>query len=138
MKRRGAYGWMAAGLLVWAGAALRAQEPEAAAPAADEAAFRDPFAPIGYQPTGARPATNAEAPSGTLQIANMSPEQQARLRSKLQVSGIMRAGQDFVALVNDSLIGAGDVLEVDFEGQRLRLVVQAIDKETIKLEPAPE
>jgi hypothetical protein len=40
--------------------------------------------------------------------------------------------------VNDSLVGPGDILEVDFEGQLLKLLVQDIDRDTIKLEPAPE
>jgi hypothetical protein len=141
-------GGLMAGALALFAAAGRADEPaatpEAAAPQAEapEVAVtdpnRDPFAPVGYQPAGARSTTAEDQPSGTLQISNMSPEQQARLRAKLLVSGIMRTGASFVALVNDSLVGPGDILEVDFEGQLLKLLVQDIDRDTIKLEPAPE
>jgi hypothetical protein len=109
------------------------------------AVTRDPFWPVGYVPpdpslaasdTNATPAVEGEKPKAGLQIENLSEEQQAAIRRKLKVSGIMRFGPDYVARINNQLVSAGDELPVELEGQRLLFLVRSITKDSVQLEPS--
>jgi hypothetical protein len=117
--------------------------------AAAAATKRDPFWPVGYDPAAAvaaaaapaesAPAVSApaEAPErkAILQIDNLTEAQLAIVRSQLKVSGIMRFGPDYVARINNQLVGAGDDLAVRVEGQELTYSVRAITKDAVQLEP---
>ena len=106
----------------------------------DPASLRDPFWPVGYAPqvsssssvdTG---AGQDEVKAG-LQFQNLTEEQQAFFRSKLRVSGFMRSGTGYLARINDQLVGAGDSVSVEYEGQKFAFQVRAISKDSVQLEP---
>ena len=136
----------AAGEAAPAAAPAPATAPAAEAPvaAAAQGAERDPFWPVGYAPQQASAAEPQAAPTETapdakpkttLQIDNLSPEQQAVIRNQLRISGIMRFGPDYVARVNGQLASAGDELTAEVEGQRVVFVIRSITKDAVQLEP---
>lgn len=118
-----------------------AAQPTNAVPTATEAVSRDPFWPVGYAPRAevAAPvaSTESEGPKTGLLINNLNPEQQAALSRKLHVSGIMKTGSEYLARLNNQLVGAGDEVTVDFEGQVLTLIVRSISKDSVQIEPKP-
>ena len=135
-----AHGLAAALLLLTAGAAAAQTNAAAAA--------RDPFWPVGYAPRveapaedtpeDAAPAPAAEAPreeKSGLRIDRLSEAQQEIVRRKLKVSGIMRIGAAYMARINNQLVGEGDEVGVELEGQNLAFLVRSITKDAVQLEP---
>ena len=121
-----------------------ADEPVAALPPD----LRDPFWPVGYAPRveapaedtpeDAAPAPAAEAPreeKSGLRIDRLSEAQQEIVRRKLKVSGIMRIGAAYMARINNQLVGEGDEVGVELEGQNLAFLVRSITKDAVQLEP---
>ncbi len=47
----------------------------------------------------------------------------------------MRFGPDYVARINGQLVGAGDEVAVELEGQRLMFLVRTITKDAVQMEP---
>ena len=124
--------------------AARAEDTAATKPAdpdADKrAVMRDPFWPVAYAPRGDSPASavpGSDDPQAGLQIKNLSADQQAALGRRLRVSGIMKTGSAYLARLNNQLVGDGDEITLDFEGQPLTLVVRTISKNSIQIEPKP-
>ncbi len=106
----------------------------------DPSTLRDPFWPVGFTPqvttASVIPGEPAEevAKAG-LQFQNLTEEQQAFFRSKLRVSGFMRSGSGYLARINDQLVGSGDSVTVDYEGQSFAFQVRTISKDSVQLEP---
>jgi hypothetical protein len=128
-------------LLALLAGAARAEETPAATNAVSAPAplvTRDPFWPIGYAPVGDLPAASGDsrdAPKTGLRIDNLSPAQQEALGRRLKVSAIMKTGAGYLGRVNNQLVGPGDEITVEFEGQQLTLVVRGISQDSVQIEP---
>ena len=125
--------------LVLCSSAVHAQpaaKPETAPPP------RDPFWPVGYAPrpvegaeVAAAPEASSSEPAAGLRINNLSDEQQAEFRKRMQVSGFMRVGRDYLARINDQLVAGGDEVSIMLDGQQFVFLVKNITKDTVQLEP---
>ena len=123
--------------------AVRAQAPAPAKPDAAPA-LRDPFWPVGFVPHAAEaadgsaaalPESSGSESSAGLRINNLSDEQQAEFRKRMQVSGFMRVGKDYLARINDQLVAGGDEVSVMLDGQQFVFLVKNITKDSVQLEP---
>lgn len=62
-------------------------------------------------------------------------KQWAEARGLLKTTGIMRSGEDYVALVNDQLLRKNDVVTVSVKGKAFRFRIRAITTDNVDFEP---
>jgi hypothetical protein len=107
------------------------------APAASAAASpRDPFWPVGYQPPPKVVATvKAEAPKEILHVENVPVDLRAVVAEKTQINGIMKVGGQYLALINNDLVGVGEKIVIRHAGSSYTLIVRSITKDNVNLEP---
>jgi hypothetical protein len=90
------------------------------------AVLRDPFWPIGYRP--ASTATASALSSGSPPQAAPTEEQWEAARRKVVVQGVTRRGDRAMAIINDRVIGVGEIVEAREGGFIFRWRVEAVEE----------
>ena len=91
--------------------------------------LRDPFWPIGYQPP--LPASHTGTPTAvTAQTVDNRPPPAAprwdEATKRLATTGVMKVGKLFAARVNGSVVEAGEIVSLPYEGMIYRWRVKTI------------
>lgn len=80
--------------------------------------IRDPFWPVGYTPEGdvvVEAVVEEEPQVGA--SATLTPEQMEIIKEKLKITGMIKRKNMMVALVNNQIVGIGEVVNIQFEGR---------------------
>jgi hypothetical protein len=125
--------WLATGALAQSGAGIMATAGQNPVVPDYTLELHDPFSPIGYRPT------TTERPADAVGVvSNALPPRidiQAKAKSLLRVSGIVKRGDKYVANINGTIVHAGDEVGVTVDGQTVVFVVRAISLKRVQLEP---
>ena len=92
--------------------------------------LKDPFSPIGYRLPMS--AANASA------VSNVPPPSvglKVKAKSLLQVRGIIKRGNAYVANINGAIVRAGDEIDVMVDGQRVAFIIRTISLKRVGIEP---
>ena len=99
---------------------------------------RDPFWPVGYEPSGRSNSSSGGAePQGQplLDLSRLSPEEQAIIKSNMRVGGILEQGASRVAYINNDVVREGDKVSMHVRGQEYRFLIRSLQPQNIVLEP---
>ena len=92
--------------------------------------LKDPFSPIGYRLPMS--AANASA------VSNVPPpsiDLKVKAKALLQVRGIIKRGNAYVANINGAIVRAGDEVDVMVDGQRVVFIIRTISLKRVGIEP---
>lgn len=53
----------------------------------------------------------------------------------LRTTGVIKRGGEYMALVNDQVLGKGDMIPVEFKGKTYTFVIAEIDAKNVSFEP---
>jgi len=133
------------------------QEPEAGSPPMPEPETVEP-APAAPAPVPVEPAPAAPAPVPV--VPEKAPEppprpirpkvelsekervkfeaEIAEARTMLRTTGVIKRGGEYRALVNDQVLGKGDMIPVNLKGKTYTFVIAEIDAKNVSFEPVIE
>jgi len=94
---------------------------------------RDPFWPVGYSPGQEEPA-NLPAPQ--VEKRPEAPPRWKEATRSLRIKGVLRvsAGK-YVAMINDRIVGEGDLIEAFFSGRKYRWRIKSVSREGVGFQP---
>jgi hypothetical protein len=136
VKPRRLHRWLVAGALALLVGRPGLPAGAADAPATENAAGRDPFWPVNYQPDPKSAGSGASDADEVLQIRSLSLEEQSYIRGRLRVGGIMQQGRQRVAIINRQVVREGDILTLQRDHRTYRFIVRSLEEKNIILEPA--
>jgi hypothetical protein len=106
---------------------------------------RDPFWPVSYSPVVEQPvvatnavATNTVGPAVSSRFKDLPKEKQDAIRGKIQIGGVLKQGAQYVALINKQMVGQGDKIAVQADGNTYFFVVRKLTEQDVSLEPLDE
>ncbi len=102
---------------------------------AEAGTSRDPFWPVGYEPSRAPAPSQEAAPQALLDLSRLSPAEQAIIKSHLRVGGILEQGRDRVAIINSDVVREGEKINILVHGQTYRFQILSLEPQNIVLEP---
>lgn len=99
----------------------------------ETAMVRDPFWPVGYSPAPVvrKTKTKQGGPAAPVVPETVVPKWDEALKS-LKVTGIMKAGAGYVAVVNGQVVAEKDAVATTFEGQNYSWKVASISARGVK------
>lgn len=105
------------------------------------ATARDPFWPVGYVPAEPELEAGPEAAKeavdetgGHVDFSGLTKEEQAIIKSKMVVGGILKQGAICLAIINQQLVKEGDELSLQAADMTYRFGVKKLTPESILLE----
>jgi hypothetical protein len=122
---------------------------EAAAPGEQElqedVKVRDPFWPVGYVPPVVKvqrqSSTSGELvdeTKGHVDFSGLTKEEQAVIKSRMVVGGILKQGSTCLAIINQQLVNEGEELSLKSEDKTYRFGVKKLTPDKILLESMQE
>lgn len=97
-----------------------------------EDTIRDPFWPIGYVPPSMQQAAGPNATGAPAE----PPSRNWELAQKgLAIKGIIKAGNAYVATVNNKIVGQNETVSVYYDGQKYTWRVSSITAKSVQFQP---
>ncbi len=104
--------------------------------------LRDPFWPVGYEPVPEEEAVEedeseadeGEVDLGPVDFSGLTAEEQAIIKSQLNVGGILKQNETCMAIINNQLLKQGETLELTAGGRSYSFNVKALTPDRILLE----
>lgn len=97
--------------------------------------YRDPFLPPHYkdpnQPQPTRRLSEAE-------LKALAQAEQEKIKSILDIGGEIKHGDTYYVIIDNKLVKAGDILDVDVDGHIYHLLIKSLSKGNVRLEPYKE
>jgi hypothetical protein len=109
---------------------------------AGEEAYRDPFWPVGYEPSeddsGASSSKAGSAADSenqdALDLAGLTPEEQRVIKERMRVGGILQQGQGIWVILNNQLVKEGEEVKLDTDRKTYEFLVKQLTADRIVLE----
>lgn len=104
----------------------------------EEILLRDPFWPVGFVPPtvkeAASPGAQESEGSGPVDFHGLTPEEQALIKSRMSVGGILKQNSGCIAIINNQLLKEGDPLRIRAGNRDYEFLITALTTERVLLE----